>query len=485
MQTYFMDQGCQGQLVAAAAADQEAIHGSALTVAPPQGREVNPPRHLAHLLLHQRGQEDLKGWGETKSESEKNILKYGESSGGCHVWSGALLQSQRDGSQHVPSMLMSLRQAALDRIWSHWTSLPTPVLPSCWPSRRCRSGNMSPKETKLRVDAVSGSTAYMKERVRIRSDAMTAPNDRQTTWNQIEKLFKQWQTRGLIPADDQPAPTKAHRKAVTDYENGEYLQQQEAWIKAGRPSWYGSARIAMNKAEIRKTQVVALILHLKYVVIGTVNMYVVGILSSAKQLRVELNRRLGEHSRRMEEELKRRGGSAAARAWMAFRASWQTSSPPVRRRWVTMRLREQSWLWPEDRAELTDSSQSAAAAGSSVTLRSTDRATLSSLYQELRGRASGWSAGLLGLLAGEGPRPSTARPMAGRSCCNRLRRGLQSAFSRRQRLQAHSSWRVSPTLSDLHCSGAGTRTCSRASTNPQNSSTASTLSTYQQERKPC
>lgn len=82
-------------------------------------------------------------------------------------------------------------------------------------------------------------------------------------------------------------------------------------------------------------------------------------------------------------------GSAAARAWTAFRASWQTSSPPVRRRWVTMRLREQSWLWPADRAELTDSSQSAAAAGCTVTLRSMDRATLSSLYQELRGRASG------------------------------------------------------------------------------------------------
>jgi len=98
---------------------------------------------------------------------------------------------------------------------------------------------MSPKYTKLRALAVPGSTADIKERVNIRSDAMTDPNDRQKTWNQIEKLLKQWQTRALIPADDQPGPTKAHRKAVSEYENERYLHQQEAWIKAGRPSWYG------------------------------------------------------------------------------------------------------------------------------------------------------------------------------------------------------------------------------------------------------
>ncbi|KAF3845718.1 hypothetical protein F7725_002796 [Dissostichus mawsoni] len=67
---------------------------------------------------------------------------------------------------------------------------------------------------------------------------------------QIKKMMNLWQTRGLIPADDQPGPTKAHSKAVTDYENGEYLRQQEAWIKAGRPSWYGPAQNAMNKAEL-------------------------------------------------------------------------------------------------------------------------------------------------------------------------------------------------------------------------------------------
>ena len=86
-------------------------------------------------------------------------------------------------------------------------------------------------------------------------------------------------------------------------------------------------------------------------------------------------------------------GSAAAMAWPAFRASWQTSSWAVMMRWVTMRLREQSRPWLNERAELTDSSQSAAAAGSSVTLRSTDRATLSSPYQGLRGSdrgGAGW-----------------------------------------------------------------------------------------------
>lgn len=32
-------------------------------VSPPQGREIDPPRHLSHLLLHQWRQEELKGWG--------------------------------------------------------------------------------------------------------------------------------------------------------------------------------------------------------------------------------------------------------------------------------------------------------------------------------------------------------------------------------------------------------------------------------------
>lgn len=82
-------------------------------------------------------------------------------------------------------------------------------------------------------------------------------------------------------------------------------------------------------------------------------------------------------------------GSAAAMAWHASRDSWQTSSSPVMMRWVTMRVREQSCCWLDDRAELTDSSQSDAAAGSSASVRSMDRATLSSLYQELRASANG------------------------------------------------------------------------------------------------
>ncbi|KAF3850970.1 hypothetical protein F7725_012742 [Dissostichus mawsoni] len=125
--------------------------------------------------------------------------------------------------------------------------------------------DMSPKDTKLRALAMPGSTADIKERVNIRSDAMTAPSKRHRTWNQIEKLLKQWQTRGLIPADDQPGPTKAHRKAVVEYENAEYLQQQEAWVKAGQPPWYGPAKSAMKKAEKRQTTVTRLLLHLKYV----------------------------------------------------------------------------------------------------------------------------------------------------------------------------------------------------------------------------
>ncbi|KAF3841537.1 hypothetical protein F7725_007399 [Dissostichus mawsoni] len=76
-------------------------------------------------------------------------------------------------------------------------------------------------------------------------------------------MLTQWQTRGLIPADDQPGATKAHRKAVIEYEDREYLQQQEAWVKAGQPPWYGPAKSAMNKAEKRQTTVTCLLLHLK------------------------------------------------------------------------------------------------------------------------------------------------------------------------------------------------------------------------------
>ncbi|KAI9527906.1 hypothetical protein NQZ68_025947 [Dissostichus eleginoides] len=53
----------------------------------------------------------------------------------------------------------------------------------------------------------------------------------------------------------QPGPTKAHRKAVIDYENEEYLQQQTAWEKASQPILFGPAKKAMNEAEKRKTRV--------------------------------------------------------------------------------------------------------------------------------------------------------------------------------------------------------------------------------------
>ncbi|KAI9541261.1 hypothetical protein NQZ68_032265 [Dissostichus eleginoides] len=91
---------------------------------------------------------------------------------------------------------------------------------------------MSPKETKLRALAVPGSTADIKERVNMRSDSMTYPRERKMARKQIKKMMNSWQTRGLIPADDQPGPTKAHRKAVTDYENGEYLLSQPCFSHA-------------------------------------------------------------------------------------------------------------------------------------------------------------------------------------------------------------------------------------------------------------
>lgn len=86
-------------------------------------------------------------------------------------------------------------------------------------------------------------------------------------------------------------------------------------------------------------------------------------------------------------------GSTEAMAWHAFKASWQTSSSPAMMRWVTMRVHEEGSCWLQDKAELTANSQSAAAAGSRATLRRMDRATLSSLYQGLRGRVRpgpGW-----------------------------------------------------------------------------------------------
>ncbi|KAF3842698.1 hypothetical protein F7725_001547 [Dissostichus mawsoni] len=208
---------------------------------------------------------------------------------------------------------------------------------------------MSPNDTNLRAFSMPGSTADIKEMVHIRSNATTNPNDRQKKWNRIEKLFKQWQTRGLIPADDQPGPTEAHRTAVVEYENAEYLQQQEAWVKAGRPPWYGPAKSAMKKAEKRKAIVTSLLIHLTYTSQGLTNsIHVVNteiteeapVIQTPKQypsltevsppdisennrfhqasiqapnvkelgykLEEELNRRMEELSRRMEAELIRR-----------------------------------------------------------------------------------------------------------------------------------------------------------------------------------
>ncbi|KAK5887856.1 hypothetical protein CesoFtcFv8_016417 [Champsocephalus esox] len=164
---------------------------------------------------------------------------------------------------------------------------------------------MSPEDTKLRALPVPGTTADIKARVNTWSDAGTVPTKRQKKWNQIEELFKQWQTRGLIPADDQPGPTDAHRKAVVEHENAEYLQQEKAWIKAGQPPRYGPAKNAMKKAEKRKVMVANLILYLKYTSQGLTNsLHVV----AAEDLPVmeELGRREEALSRRMEAELDRR-----------------------------------------------------------------------------------------------------------------------------------------------------------------------------------
>lgn len=119
----------------------------------------------------------------------------------------------------------------------------------------------------------------------------------------------------------------------------------------------------------------------------------------------------------------------------------------------------------------------------------------------------GSSAELQELLAGEEPRPLSGHPkaapwntntdlqpaqqwgvqntdadcwvtcwQAGRSCCIKLRSGLQSPFNFRHCWQAHSSCRSSPALSDLQPSPREpTRVGSRASTNPHSSSMASTL----------
>lgn len=53
-----------------------------------------------------------------------------------------------------------------------------------------------------------------------------------------------------------------------------------------------------------------------------------------------------------------------------------------------MRAREEDRRWLDVRAEVTANSQSVAAQGSWETLPNMDKATLSSAYQELRGRVS-------------------------------------------------------------------------------------------------
>ncbi|KAK5916022.1 hypothetical protein CesoFtcFv8_001562 [Champsocephalus esox] len=164
---------------------------------------------------------------------------------------------------------------------------------------------MSPEDTKLRALPVPGTTADIKARVNTWSDAGTVPTKRQKKWNQIEELFKQWQTRGLIPADDQPGPTEAHRKAVVEYENAEYLQQEKAWIKAGQPPRYGPAKNAMKKAEKRKVMVANLILYLKYTSQGLTNSLHV-VAAEDMPVMEELGRKIEAELGRRQEELDKR-----------------------------------------------------------------------------------------------------------------------------------------------------------------------------------
>jgi len=145
---------------------------------------------------------------------------------------------------------------------------------------------MSPKDIKLGTLAVPGSTADIMERVKVRSAVTTNPNERQTSWKQQQELLTQWQTRGLIPADNQPGPTKAHRRAVLDYEHEQCLHQLNVW----------------REAEQKFIRVTRLILDLEYASLLTDSIHVVRIADLPVRVEFAEERRRGRETQKTEQE---------------------------------------------------------------------------------------------------------------------------------------------------------------------------------------
>ncbi|XP_029298122.1 uncharacterized protein LOC115015101 [Cottoperca gobio] len=108
------------------------------------------------------------------------------------------------------------------------------------------------------------TTADLKVTMFKRLEASTEPTERRKVREKMEELLQLWQTRKLISEDDKPGLTVKQRKAVVDYENGEYLQHATAWEKAGKKG-FGTAYRAFQKAEKRKARATSLLFHLKYV----------------------------------------------------------------------------------------------------------------------------------------------------------------------------------------------------------------------------
>lgn len=111
------------------------------------------------------------------------------------------------------------------------------------------------------------TTGILKEKIYQQLETTTDPGQRKKTRKMMEKLMSDWQTRGLIPPDAAPGPSRADRNRVQDYEKGELAMRRAEWEKSGKKK-YGLTKTALDKAERRMARVTCLLLNMRHAVPG-------------------------------------------------------------------------------------------------------------------------------------------------------------------------------------------------------------------------
>ena len=97
-------------------------------------------------------------------------------------------------------------------------------------------------------------TEDWKNKIFQKIEATTEPKNRQKTKKELEKIWKDWQDRRLMPGDTDPCPTGTYRARIIMHERGEASKAQADWERKGEPK-FGSTKRALQKAEKRMAHV--------------------------------------------------------------------------------------------------------------------------------------------------------------------------------------------------------------------------------------